>query len=272
MQNLLPIVTAESIDNFVFGLWQTEPFRLSHKTEGGYINNIVKRFSKEPRFFAEMTEPAVEWSHFTAWMNIIYRREDFYRNPTVNDLYYLHEIYHIISMNYTPNLSFEDWSMKMWDNERNASIQSEVEVYFALPEIRETSFPFEIWVDRFLQNKVLLVADIGDNLRFYNTNKLEFQFKLQLVRSAAMIHPIVDDEIENVIANYANMNIIWYRIWKNKYNIVEYFMWNFKQLVYSGNIAGAVEFALNFYNTSELCPFEDEARLFAKILKESKKQ
>jgi len=268
MHNIEIYTSPEEIKDFVGGLWQTEAFKQSHEEKGGYVDSLISRFSRVPRAFGQMDDPSVEWSHFTAWMNLIARREDHYEGrPMISDLYYLHEIYHAVTMHYDSELTFEEWSIKMLDNERAASIESEVAAYFALPGIRKESFDFRIWADRFLLNEILLHPDFEDNQQVYEQKKLEFLTKLHMVRHRAMVSPVDGDRTEEWIKKYAENNNRWFYIWAKKYGLVEGFMEDFtSQAKTSRDHAARMLKDWFEENNRGLCPFEEEARAFSEVV------
>ena len=51
-----------------------------------------------------------------------------YDNPTIEDLYRLHEMFHAAFMPYFPGIGFDAFHRKMEDNELKASVCSEIRV------------------------------------------------------------------------------------------------------------------------------------------------
>lgn len=188
----------EERENYLKNLWKTKEFKDSFETQG-YVYQKTKNFLKSPRWIGTLTEVKLEHSHFYSWFNIFIEKE--YSNPTVQDLYALHEIIHIATMEYDGSLSFEDWSWKMFYNEANASVESEVLVYKHL-SIRNKSFDFKIWADEIDLTK--------------STSEIFLQ------RLSAAENPT--SETEHKIAQYKIQNFQWMELWKPLYQSIESFM------------------------------------------------
>ena len=129
-----------------------------------------------PRIFFDMHEETMEMVHFSSWFHAIQHRY-YYTNDILHDLYYHHEFFHLISMTYRNDYSFIDWKKKMDSNEFWASLESEVLIYFYMPQLRDLSFKNELWVDRFLNDKYY--ADLKGKYYHYSndlSNKLKYLF------------------------------------------------------------------------------------------------
>lgn len=167
MQNIVALPHAQECSRYIRdNLLQTEMLRQSYD-EGGLVAQIVKRFSRKPRFFYEPSHEFVEIAdsdgsvhrefveapHFSPWWGGIQLRT--YDNALVQDLYYLHEICHAATMPYGPDLGHActdpvTFKNKIRDNEHEASTLSEMTIYCEFPQLRDMSFQHEIFVDRFL--------------------------------------------------------------------------------------------------------------------------
>lgn len=191
--------TKEERFEYLKGIWKTEEFQESFNNKG-YVYQKTKGFLTHSRVIAQMTDVKLEHSHFYSWFNILIEKE--YSNPVVADLYNLHEIIHIATMEYDGDLSFEDWSWKMLMNEINASVESEVLVYKHL-SIRSKSFDFPIWADEILSS-AMSTSDIF----------------LERLRAASNPR----SETEKKIAQYKEQNFIWMDLWKPFYKEIETFM------------------------------------------------
>ena len=146
--SIIRLHTSDDVEDFVRGLWKTDIFRESHE-QGGFVANIVRPFATLPCFFFEASDDT-EKAHFSTWWRGMQLRE--YDNDYVHDLYWLHEMFHGGDMIYAKGLSHDAFKRKMQDNELGASVCSEIEAYFRLPDLREHSFGQEIFADRFLKN------------------------------------------------------------------------------------------------------------------------
>ena len=99
----------------------------------------IKDFSQMPRIFFDMHKETMEMVHFSSWFHAIQHRYH-YTNDILHDLYYHHEFFHINTMTYKNNWSFNEWKNKMDSNEFWASLESEVLIYFYMPQLRDLSF------------------------------------------------------------------------------------------------------------------------------------
>ena len=155
MKNLTLLPSCTDVIDYIRGHWRTEVFRRLQDERGSYLQQYVDLFAGRPRIYYDVDDSELERNHFTVWMNAIQRR-DGYSNPYLEDMYNLHEMVHAIDMKYDSHSTHFDWSVRSLVNELKATIETEVILYFAIPGLREKTFPFEIWADRFLRNQVLL--------------------------------------------------------------------------------------------------------------------
>ena len=179
---------------------------------------IIDRFAALPRVLYDMSEPDIEASHFSVWFNAIARRP-WYDNDAIGDLYYLHANSHAAGMTYQDGMPWNRWFTKMVSNEFEASFCTEVQAYFELPGLRERSFPFDIWADRFLGDKA-----IRDRWATCNGKDgaatAAFWAPLRAPQSG---HGEADpfDFIELQIRAYVEQNLEWVRIWRRSFPLVE---------------------------------------------------
>lgn len=153
MKNLRLCATRQEVHQYVADLWRTESFRASHRTRG-FIYDVIQKFAWMPRIFAETSNDQLERAHFSTWWNVFMHRTD-YTNDTIHDLYWLHEFYHASSMPYIPGIGKQAFNEKMQRNELEASVLSEIQVYFEMPALREASFNHPIYADRFLGDPMM---------------------------------------------------------------------------------------------------------------------
>lgn len=151
MKNFITLLEPQTIFDYVGSIWRSSIFQESHNDPHGYIHKIATQFSKVPRVFFDMHIESMEMVHFSSWFHAIQHRHH-YTNDVLHDLYYHHEFYHLITMTYRDDFTFESWQAKMKDNEFWASLESEVLIYFYMPTLRKISFKEEIWADKFLND------------------------------------------------------------------------------------------------------------------------
>jgi hypothetical protein len=259
VRELHATVAPAQIDAAVRAAWKTDTFRRSHDEPGGYVRGVCDALAALPRLWCELDEPSIERSHFLAWMNVIPHRSE-YDNPAISDLYYLHEYLHVISMRHAPDADRARWADKIWTNERDASLGSEVVVYFELPDLRAQTFGFEIWADRYLRDPAIVALHRDDPERFHRL------FVTQ--RERAMTQPAAGDLNEALIASYHRLNVDWADVWADRYLDVETQLAAFSAMAADAPTAAVDQLAawLLEEQGDGVCPFEDEAREFAAIV------
>ena len=212
MKNVVALVSQKEIDEYVFALWRTDIFRDSHEHEG-FVHAIVEKFSRMPRLFFENSDDRLERAHFSTWWGAMSHRKD-YANPAISDLYWLHEIYHAATMPYLANISWGGFSEKMARNELDASVTSEIQVYFELPELRAASFSHPIYADRFLDDPAMR--------SLWKHNRDVAIETLREARRDVNHKPIHEvDEIERWIRGFADQNTAYAAVWRLRYPAIE---------------------------------------------------
>lgn len=259
MKNISKHYTREDIHRTLFGMWQTDVFRDSHN-QNGVIYKIVDMLADRPMFFFDVSDEKLETAHFSAWWGGIQRRT--YSNPYIQDLYYLHEIMHLATMIHIPDLEFENFKKKMFDNELIASTLSEIQIYFELPELRQKSFPHDIYADRFLKDELMQKrwADSPERL-------VE---ELKIRRRNVMTDQNPKDTAEYWIRQFAAQNDGWASIWHDRYNTVETAMRRYYDNVLLVGREQALDDHVAWLTSDEISqggeiPFPEEAHAFAAI-------
>lgn len=246
MKDLVALRTSSDVVDYVRALWRTDVVKSSP-----YVEEWVQRVAKHPVVFAEMSDVELEHPHFATWFGMTYRRN--YSDPTISDLYYLHEIIHACLLAYQPDIRFTAWYRKMTGIELSASLETECYIYLHTPGLREISFPDEIWADRYLGAGH---GRLGDSLRDV----------IRQDRYRAMQHPDPMDYCEQQIAAYARQNFEWANGWKLEvapgrpaYREVEEHMAAFR----SGAIS--IDQHVDWLGPSGDIPFVTQARAFAPV-------
>jgi hypothetical protein len=254
------LVERDDIHDYMMGLWQSDVFRASHLA-GTFVHEQVERFAWLPRVFATTTNDYLERSHFCTWWNVVMLR-DGYTNPIIHDLYYLHEMAHAATMPYLRDISMTAWSEKMQRNELEASVLSEIAVYFEMPGLRECSFPHPIYADRFL-----LDPDMRD---LWSANPAAAIDTLRTMRREVMTgrNDLLLDDAERWIRRFADQNAAWAVSWSHRYLDVENFMAAFRPLAARNRAEAAAQHvawigAEAARDPVDLIPFRDEAELFS---------
>ena len=210
MKNFISIVEQEEIFNYLGNLWRSDIFKQSHNDPNGYIHHISKEFSKTPRIFFDMHQETMEMVHFSSWFHAIQHRYH-YTNDVIHDLYYHHEFFHIITMKHKSDLTFEDWTTKMSSNEFWASLESEVLIYFYMPELRKQSFNKKIWVDKFLADPYYKGL-FGKYFHLEDDLARKLKSRIAYFRDNCQFNPI--NAMENEIAEYTTSSNEFAKVWK----------------------------------------------------------
>ena len=260
MKNLNVIVERDDIRDFIASQWKTDLFRDSQRN-GGFVGRLVDRFAWLPRFFCEMSNDYLERSHFSTWWGVITLRDD-YENPIIHDLYLLHEMYHAAHMPYVPGIGKVAFDEKMQRNELEASVFSEIQVYFEMPELRPLSFPYPIYADRFLTDPNMQAL--------WAANRDVAVETIRSVRRDVMLSKPehLMDKTERWIRRFAEQNAVYSITWADRYPEVEGRMSAFqidaaydrKHAALHHRVWLEAEAAKD---TADHVPFRQEAELFA---------
>jgi hypothetical protein len=263
MKNPVALVAKSDIHDYVRALWKTEALRQSH-VPGGYVYELVEQFAALPRLFCEATNDYLERAHFCTWWGAMMHRDD-YANPTIKDLYHLHEIAHAATMPYIPGIGFEAFHRKMEDNELKASVTSEIRVYFELPGLRVSSFAYPIYADRFLDDPEMRL--LWDNNRSVAVETLQ-----EMRRDVMFSKPEHDMDLpERWIRKYAMQNRQWSIVWHERAQEIERHMHDFQIAALGGDRAMAMTRHRDWLereagaDSEHNIPFRQEAELFARI-------
>ncbi len=288
MEQLELIVERKKVMDHLHKLWKSEPFKNAMKDSYSFIYKFCQKVSDYPIIFFQYTDYKIERPHFSAWFNAIPYRH--YDNPVQSDLYYFHELYHRNTLKYFPfhlgDFDFFSWMEKMKNNEIEASIYSEVLIYFILPELRPQSFKDEIWADRFLQEKVSVFNgfDYPDtisklsNQTLYNNHFPYFVSGLINQRRKNVMTDAIHlkDPIEKRNKAYDRNNIQFMWIWERNAVLIENAMSEFynilrfeKDRAINDVRKYALDKLVDFLSMHQLgndpCPFYKEAKSFAEV-------
>lgn len=260
MKNLIALTDRADVHDHVQALWKTDLFRDSH-AQGGFVHGIVDQFAYLPRLFADMSNPYLERSHFSTWWGVMMNRDD-YANPFVHDLYWLHEFFHAGNMPYLPGIGKAAFNEKMQRNELEASVLSEIQVYFEMPELRASSFPHTIYADRFLSEHYMQ--------ELFKTNREVAIETIRTIRRDVMTskpeHTM--DITELWIRRFAEQNDVFAISWSDRYPEIEKQM-RLLQFQSSLNRKGAMRGYRRWIEEEaakdpvDNIPFRTEAELFA---------
>lgn len=265
MKNIQVLITPDEIRDFTDRLWRTNEFRDSCR-RGGLVHQVVDKFSRYPKFFYEATDPYLEAGHFTSWWGGMQLRENEYALDGIHDLYYLHEFVHAGTMPVHPGLEYETFMRILGDNEADASTVSEIAAYFDMPALRAKSFTFEIYADRFLKDPAYHT--------WWKDNRDDFLESIKYKRRNLM-HPAYQpkDSPELWIHNFAAQNMALGDIWRDRVDVVEKMIWDFRSACRNPAIgpAAAMQSQMAFLLSDDITggtdiPFAAEAKAAAPII------
>jgi hypothetical protein len=273
MKNLTLLPSCADVIGYVHDNWKSDIFRRLQEERGSYLQQYVDLFAGKPRVYYDMDDAELERNHFTVWMNAIQRR-DGYSNPYLEDMYNLHEMVHAIDMKYDSHSTHFDWSVRSLVNELKATIETEVVLYFAIPGLREKTFPFEIWADRFLRDRVLLSTEHGTNQAFFEVNPDGFRSALLKKRWDIRHGPCRGDRIEEMIYGYVARNDEWDRIWAECFPEIDGHMEEF-EIRCRRNRAVAISWHADWLLQKKgtgTCPYQHQAVEYVRVAADFKRK
>jgi hypothetical protein len=172
-------------------------------------------------------------------------------------------------MPYLANIGKTAFDDKMQRNELEASVLSEIQVYFELPTLRKNSFDFKIYADRILKS--------FDIAQLWRTNPNLAIDIIRTMRRDIMVSKNENDmdKIELWIRRFAEQNAAYSITWSNRYLEVENHM-----AQYIVHAANDPEFAASLHadwlfdmaDPVDQIPFRREAELFAPFYWDNKKR
>lgn len=266
--SIIRLYTPNEIHQFILGIWKTDLFRNLHQQGLGkpnFISQIVEDFAALPRFVFKMSDPKLEWAHFSTWWGGIPYRE--YENPYIHDLYWIHEMTHAGNMVHMKGMNLENFGRKMTDNELHASVVSEIQVYFEIPELRKLSFKHTIYADRFLHNGYFIA-------RYKHNPRMAFE-EMKVRRRNTMMDTTSFDIADKWINRFYMQNSAWIACWAHSFDEVETAMADMRDS--SGNLSDlkmeqyrktSLDIFIDTFlvkNTQNNIPFLREAEAFAGI-------
>lgn len=306
MQNLKRYTDPDEIRAVLMDTFRTDMFKSEiAKGDDSLVGALVNEASERPLTLYDFNRYDLEGSHFTTWMGAIQRRP-YYTNDYIHDLYWVHELAHFGTMDYDPTLSFAQWHTKMSENEYQSALLSEAFIYMMMPELREQTFEFEIWADRFMRGDEEDVLGeweyyLGDGFthdmsRFIVNSltpatRLPQAFKMRSktffegvlifdkARRKAMMTPRPWDFVEMQISIFAKQNIEWTLTWQKSWRKVEAFMADMLAKHQAGEDTNDMYFDWLSENSKGsyrelgfMLPFREEAKVFSNILSEIHKR
>lgn len=211
MKNIVKLVAPEEVHDYVMNLWSDGLIKQSHQ-DGGIVYEVIDQFAQMPRIFFDASDSKLEWTHFSTWWGAIVHAE--YDNPVIRDLRYLHEIYHGATFPYKAGLTIEEMRERNFQNEREASVFTEIAIYLALEGLREQSFPHAIFADSLIEMP---------SWKALWANDRHFTMKCLIEHRARIVDDLTDTSDPQLIwlQRYREQEQRWVDIWRNRYNEVD---------------------------------------------------
>ncbi len=204
------------MDAVIYKNWKTDFFKKLHKKENSIVDLLVKRLKQKNFFFFDYSDE-IEKHHMTLWFYHVGNRN--YDNPYIHDLYLFHEYYHLISFPEKKFDNFDEWKEAMWINELEASLMSEVYIYYFEPELRKYTFSQRIWFDDIIDLFGKENIEANDDLLMFN-NHPDIFIKIRERRESVRNGEPVMFKSEEWIASFNNKDD-WFEHWRPYFKEVE---------------------------------------------------
>lgn len=241
----IEIVKSFEQEEYLNHLWKTKEF-IHLSQNHTYFKLLKQKLKKSSLFFFEIENEKAR-NHLTSIFRCIAHRK--YENPYIHDLYYFHEFCHCAHYIENSVNSYDEWAIKLSENELYASLMSEAFIYFMDNTLLDKTFP-NLWVNRFIKDE-----QIKDSLGFYinqtpNDKYYLFQvknnewnpFNLELVwpdsikdiiRERRFLRTVDSlenlDEASKIIVNYNKSHQIWIKKWDKHYHQIDKLLFDLNQ-------------------------------------------
>mgnify|MGYP003412775328 FL=1 len=224
--NNIQFVSSETMDDFIYNNWKTDFFKNLQKKEGSVVDLMITRLKEKGLFVFDYSND-LEYKHMFLWFYHIGHRQ--YDNPYIHDLFFFHEFYHLISFPEKKFDNFEEWKSAMWQNELEASLMSEVFIYYFEPELRQYTFKQRIWCDDVIEMFGYEHVNATDDiLMFKGHNEVFNKITARREQLRAGLESTI--QTEDWIRNFNNKDD-WFVSWKGVFYTVECIRNDFEQMV-----------------------------------------
>lgn len=224
-QNGMLAIPKENVQSFLTFLFGSNEFRNLLKDPESLLSQTIRQVAEHDLIITFQKEHTLtERYTFTSYHRVLmlrlgdYQDENSYGDPILmHDLYLLHELTHIGTLEMDPFQTANDWQTKMIQNELMASFTSEALIYFILPSIRSRTIKHPVWVDEYL-----------DNQEFRKRDFSSLQRALFREYFADYYTPNPNNK-EQQIARFRSFNEAWCQVWAPIFPIVEKSTKKFKE-------------------------------------------
>lgn len=157
-------VAPEQVKDFILNQFSNLEIKRSINTPGKIMFNLVEKLAQHPLFFYNGSTAAR--LSFSSWYGLLDLRDNTYTNQLERDLYLLHELNHMATLNYT-KMSDEEWRSEHIRNEKASSFWSEALVYFEYPSLFEpASATFPLWIAPYFTDELALIPGISNHILY----------------------------------------------------------------------------------------------------------
>lgn len=224
--NNIQFVSSETMDDFIYNNWKTDFFKNLQKKKGSVVDLMITRLKEKGLFVFDYSND-LEYKHMFLWFYHIGHRQ--YDNPYIHDLFFFHEFYHLISFPEKKFDNFEEWKSAMWQNELEASLMSEVFIYYFEPELRQHTFKQRIWCDDVIEMFGYEQVNVTDDILMFKGHNEVFK-KITDRREQLRAGLESTIQTEDWIRNFNNKDD-WFVSWKDVFHTVEGIRNDFEQMV-----------------------------------------
>lgn len=234
--NNIQFISSDKMDDFIYNNWKTEFFKNLQKREGSVVDLMITRLKEKGLFVFDYSND-LEYKHMFLWFYHIGHRQ--YDNPYIHDLFFFHEFYHLISFPEKKFDDFNEWKAAMWQNELEASLMSEVFIYYFEPELRQHTFKQRIWCDDVIDMFGYEKTNVTDDILMFKDHSEVFN-KITHRREQLRAGLMSDIKTEDWIRNFNNKDD-WFISWKDVFTEVESIRHNFETTVKQDPVKASTE-------------------------------
>ncbi len=153
VRHSIQVIPKANVSSHLASLFKTEHMQTIARDVKSPVKRLCERIARGPLFTFTPpdfgVDPAAE-TNFTSWYKLLAVRNKPNSHPMMEDMYLLHEYYHLANMPYFhEECDFVAWREKMLSNEQQASFYSEAWIYHLHPHLRQELPIADIWADRF---------------------------------------------------------------------------------------------------------------------------
>lgn len=183
-------VEATEVRQFILGQISNPIIKAKADIPGSVLHTIITNLEKRPLFIYNGNKQSR--FVFSSWYGVLDLRKNTYANSLLRDLYLLHELNHMATIQYQP-LTDEEWIEAHIRNEKASSMWSEALVYFEHPElfVQAQKLFGNLWVKRYYTDEILLIPG-KSNHQLYNEAPLLMSALLLQEFVKISVKPYVD--------------------------------------------------------------------------------